>query len=117
MGWPGSIRAGPPHHVLGRHYGWTIELFFKWIKQNLRIKAFLGNSDNAVKTQVWIALSIYVLVAILKKKSNSPLSMGEILQILSVNTFEKTPVFPLLCPENHVDPEDPQPNQLRLFDF
>ncbi len=96
---------------------WQVELFFKWIKQHLRIKAFLGNSDNAVKTQVWIALSIYVLVAILKKKSNSPLSMGEILQILSVNTFEKTPVFPLLRPENHADPEDPQPNQLRLFDF
>jgi hypothetical protein len=96
---------------------WQVELFFKWIKQHLRIKAFLGNSDNAVKTQVWIALSIYVLVAILKKKSNSPLSMGEILQILSVNTFEKTPVFPLLCPENDADPEDTQPNQLRLFDF
>jgi hypothetical protein len=96
---------------------WQVELFFKWIKQHLRIKAFLGNSDNAVKTQVWIALSIYVLVAILKKRSNSPLSMGEILQILSVNTFEKTAVFPLLCPENDVVPEDPQPNQLRLFDF
>jgi hypothetical protein len=96
---------------------WQVELFFKWIKQHLRIKAFLGNTDNAVKTQVWIALSIYVLVAILKKKSNSPLSMGEILQILSVNTFEKTPVFPLLCPENDANPEDPQPNQLRLFDF
>ena len=96
---------------------WQVELFFKLIKQHLRIKAFLGNSDNAVKTQVWIALSNYVLVAILKKKSNSPLSMGEILQILSVNTFEKTPVFPLLRPENHADPEDPQPNQLRLFDF
>ena len=67
--------------------------------------------------QVWIALSIYVLVAILKKKSNSPLSMGAIFQILSVNTFEKTPVFPLLCPENDADPEVPRPNQLRLFDF
>ena len=96
---------------------WQVELFFKWIKQNLRIKVFLGNTDNAVKTQVWIALSIYVLVAILKKRSNSPLSLGEILQILSVNTFEKMPVFPLLCPEIDAVPEDPEPNQLRLFDF
>ena len=96
---------------------WQVELFFRWIKQHLRIKAFLGNSENAVKTQVWIAISVYVLVAILKKKAESPLSLGEILQILSVNTFEKTPVFPLLCPENDADPEDPQPNQLRLFDF
>jgi hypothetical protein len=96
---------------------WPVELFFKWIKQHLRITAFLGNSENAVKTQVWIAISVYVLVAILKKKAESPLSMGEILQILSVNTFEKTPVFPLLCPENDANPEDPQPDQLRLFDF
>ena len=96
---------------------WQVELFFRWIKQHLRIKAFLGNSENAVKTQVWIAISVYVLVAILKKKAESPLSLGEILQILSVNTFEKTPVFPLLCPENDANPEDPQPNQLRLFDF
>ena len=71
---------------------WQVELFFRWIKQHLRIKAFLGNSENAVKTQVWIAISVYVLVAILKKKAESPLSLGEILQILSVNTFEKTPV-------------------------
>ena len=96
---------------------WQVELFFRWIKQHLRIKAFLGNSENAVKTQVWIAISVYVLVAILKKKAESPLSLGEILQILSVNTFEKTPAFPLLCPENDANPEDPQPNQLRLFDF
>ena len=96
---------------------WQVELFFRWIKQHLRIKAFLGNTDNAVKTQVWIALSVYLLVAILKKEANSPLSMGEILQILSVNTFEKTAVFPLLCPKNDVEPENPQPNQLQLFDF
>lgn len=67
---------------------WQIELFFKWIKQHLRIKAFYGNSVNAVKTQVWIAVSVYVLVAILKKELASELSLAEILQILSVNTFE-----------------------------
>jgi hypothetical protein len=96
---------------------WQVELFFKWIKQHLRIKAFLGDSENAVKTRVWIAISVYVLVAILKKKAESPPSMSEILQILSVNTFEKTPVLPLLCPENDANPEGPQPNQLRLFAF
>ena len=96
---------------------WQVELFFKWIKQHLRIKAFYGNSDNAVKTQVWVAVSVYVLVAILKKELGSPLSLAEILQILSVNSFEKTPVFPRLCPENDADTEDPQSNQLRLFEF
>ncbi len=96
---------------------WQVELFFRWIKQHLRIKVFLGNSDNAVKTQVWIASSVYVLVAILKKTANSPLSLSEILQILSVNTFEKTPVSPLLKPENDANPENPRPNQLHLFDF
>ena len=79
---------------------WQIELFFKWIKQHLRIKAFYGNSDNAVKTQVWIAVSVYLLVAILKKELRSELSLAEILQILSVNTFEKTPLLQLLRPRN-----------------
>lgn len=96
---------------------WQIELFFKWIKQHLRIKAFYGNSVNAVKTQVWIAVSVYLLVAILKKELRSELGLAEILQILSVNTFEKTPLSQLLAtfkPQNHHTPE---PNQLRLFDF
>ena len=96
---------------------WQIELFFKWIKQHLRIKSFYGNSDNAVKTQVWIAVSVYVLVAILKKELDSKLSLAEILQILSVNTFEKTPLIQLLSafPQQHSTTTDP--NQLRLFDL
>ena len=75
---------------------WQVELFFKWIKQHLRIKAFYGTSDNAVKTQVWIAISVYVLVAIIKKEHKLDRSMNEILQILSLNLFEKTPLFSAL---------------------
>jgi hypothetical protein len=96
---------------------WQVELFFKWIKQHLRIKTFYGNSDNAVKTQVWIAVSIYLLVAILKKRLGSDLSLAEILQILSVNTFEKTPLLQLLATFTHHSPPTPDPNQLPLFDF
>ena len=72
---------------------WQVELFFKWIKQHLRIKAFYGNGDNAVKTQVWIAISVYVLVAIVKKELRVIASLYEILQILSLPLFEKTPLF------------------------
>ena len=72
---------------------WQVELFFKWIKQHLKIKAFYGNSENAVKTQVWIAISVYVLVAIIKKELKLERSMNDILQILSLNLFEKTPIF------------------------
>jgi len=72
---------------------WQIELFFKWIKQHLRIKAFYGTSPNAVRTQIWIAISVYVLVAIVKKELKIERSLSEILQILSVNPFEKTPAF------------------------
>lgn len=96
---------------------WQIELFFKWIKQHLRIKAFYGNSENAVKTQVWIAVSVYLLAAILKKELASDLSLAEILQILSVNTFEKTPLNQLLSTFSHQSPPTPDPNQLRLFNF
>jgi Domain of unknown function (DUF4372)/Transposase DDE domain len=96
---------------------WQVELFFKWIKQHLRIKAFYGNSDNAVKTQVWIAVSVYLLVAILKKQLSSELSLAEILQILSVNTFEKTPLLQLLSTFSHQNPAATDPNQLPLFDF
>jgi hypothetical protein len=96
---------------------WQIELFFKWIKQHLRIKAFYGNSDNAVKTQVWIAVSVYLLAAILKKELRSPLSMAEILQILSVNTFEKTPLLQLFTTLQHQNPIHSDPNQLHLFNF
>jgi hypothetical protein len=96
---------------------WQIELFFKWIKQHLRIKAFYGNSDNAVKTQVWIAVSVYLLAAILKKEFHSELSLAKILQILSVNTFEKMPLVQLLSTFQHQNQIPPDPNQLRLFDF
>lgn len=96
---------------------WQVELFFKWIKQHLRIKAFYGYTDNAVKTQIWIAVCVYVLLAILKKELASPLSLSEIMQILSVNTLEKTLVFQLLRPSIVTIPEVPLPNQLRLFEF
>src|SRR5205814_3235409 len=75
---------------------WQVELFFKWIKQHLRIKAFYGTSDNAVKTQVWIAISVYVLVAIVKKELGIDRSLYEILQILSLTLFEKTSLFTTL---------------------
>jgi hypothetical protein len=80
--------------TIGRLYKcrWQVELFFKWIKQYLRIKAFFGTSANAVKTQVWIALCVYLLVAILRKRLHVPLSMGEMLQILSMTLFENTPL-------------------------
>lgn len=96
---------------------WQIELFFKWIKQHLRIKAFYGTSPNAVRTQVWIAISVYVLVAIVKRELKIDRSLSEILQILSVNPFEKTPVFQLLATHDHQTLNTPLPNQLPLFDF
>ena len=76
---------------------WRVELFFKWIKQNLRIKHFFGTSDNAVKTQVWIAVCIYVLVAILRKEMGLELSLSQMLQILSVNVFEQVPLVELFA--------------------
>ena len=75
---------------------WQVELFFKWIKQNLRIKHFFGNSDNAVKTQIWISICVYVLVAIIKKELKLELSLSSILQILSINVFSKEPLAQLL---------------------
>ena len=76
---------------------WRVELFFKWIKQNLRIKHFFGTSDNAVKTQVWIAVCVYVLVAIVRKELGSELSLSQMLQVLSVNAFEQVPLAELLA--------------------
>ena len=75
---------------------WQVELFFKWIKQHLRIKAFYGTSDNAVKTQIWIAVSVYVLVAIVKKRLQLSASLYKILQILSLTMFERMPLDQLL---------------------
>jgi len=96
---------------------WQVELFFKWIKQHLRIKAFYGTSDNAVKIQVWIAISVYVLVAIVKKELGVQRSLTEILQILSLVLFEKTPIFQALSDSEPQDPEPPFPNQLNFLDL
>jgi hypothetical protein len=94
---------------------WQIELFFKWIKQNLRIKAFYGTSENAVKTQIWIAVAIYVLIAILKKRLKLDASMHTILQILSVTVFEKTPLDQALGQIQDPISSHPNDNQLKLF--
>jgi IS4 transposase len=94
---------------------WRVELFFKWIKQHLRIKAFYGTSENAVKTQVWTAISVYVLVAIIKRELKLERSMYEILQILSVTLFEKTSIFQALTTEIPPNPEGVSPKQLTLF--
>jgi DDE family transposase/uncharacterized protein DUF4372 len=96
---------------------WQVELFFKWIKQNLRIQHFLGNSPNAVKTQVWIAISTYLLVAILKKQLGAEHSMSQILQILSVTLFEKTSLNAAIFHENQPNSETAASNQLHLFDL
>lgn len=96
---------------------WNVELFFKWIKQNLMIKTFLGNSDNAVRTQIWIAVAVYVLVAILRRRLGSQLSMADILQVLSVNVFEKTPLNTLFLKTNDAFNAGGDRNQLRLFDL
>lgn len=95
---------------------WGVELFFKWIKQHLRIKAFYGNTVNAVKTQVWIAISVYVLVAIVKKELRLERSLSEILQILSLTLFEKMPIFEALTAANVQNSNDPCRKQLTLFD-
>ena len=96
---------------------WQVELFFKWVKQNLRIRSFLGTSANAVKTQIWIAVSVYVLVAIIRKRFNSELSLHTILQILDVTCFEKTPLNQLLTGSETASRQTDLPKQLTLFDF
>ena len=96
---------------------WQVEVFFKWIKQNLHIKSFYGTSDNAVKTQVWIAISIYVLVACVKKELGLERSLSEILQILSLTLFEKTPIFQALSEQESRNSGPSSPNQLNLFDL
>lgn len=94
---------------------WQVELFFKWIKQNLRIKAFFGTSPNAVKTQVWIAICIYVLVAIMKKELKLNQSLSEILQIVSITLFEKSPILQVFSDVQPQTLEDDASNQLCLF--
>lgn len=96
---------------------WQIELFFKWIKQHLRIKVFWGESPNAVKAQIWVAVCNYVMIAILKKKLEISMSMNEMLQILSVSALDKTPVNQLFMKDDNKN-DDPDPdNQLILFDL
>lgn len=96
---------------------WQIEIFFKWIKQHLRIKSFFGTTENAVKTQIWIAISIYVLVAILKKRLALDQSLYTILQVLSVTLFEKTPILQALQRFDCKNETPPECKQLDLFDF
>jgi len=96
---------------------WQVELFFKWIKQHLRIKAFYGTSENAVKTQIWIAVSVYVLVAILRKRLGLEASLYQILQILSLTLFEKVPILQALEASDSQENLVTDPNQLILFDF
>jgi len=95
---------------------WQVELFFKWIKQNLRIKTFYGTSENAVKTQIWIAISVYVLVAIVKKRLNLEMSLYTILQIISVTIFEKRPILEVLSLNNYTEPIIANYNQPNLFE-
>ena len=97
------------------HCRWQIELFFKWIKQHLRIKAFYGTSENAVKTQIWIAISVYVLVALAKKRLGIEHSLYTILQILSVSLFEKIDLYQLLTNFKYKLPTEEPSNQLNLF--
>ena len=96
---------------------WQVELFFKWIKQHLRIKAFYGTSENAVKTQIWIAVSVYVLVAIVRKRLGLEATLYQILQILSVTLFEKVPVLRAFQASDSQDDLLDDGNQLILFDF
>ena len=94
---------------------WQVELFFKWIKQNLRIKSFYGTSENAVKTQIWIAVSVYLIVAIIKKRLNLQESLYTILQVLSVSLFERTSIFRLLTFYDYTNDMATNHNQLNLF--
>ena len=96
---------------------WQVELFFKWIKQHLRIKAFYGTSENAVKTQIWIAVSTYVLVAIVRKRLGLEVSLYQILQVLSVTLFEKVPVLQALQASDFQEDLSCPSSQLILFDF
>jgi len=96
---------------------WQVELFFKWIKQHLRIKAFYGTSENAVKSQVWIAVSIYVLVAIVKKQLNLNFSLYTILQILSLTLFERRLILQVLSEIEPAPAQRPMSKQLNLFNL
>jgi IS4 transposase len=96
---------------------WQVELFFKWIKQHLRIKRFFGTSENAVKTQIWIAVSVYVLVAIVKKRLGIDASLYTLLQVLSVTLFEKMPLQQAFPGDRSSSDNMGISNQLNLFSF
>jgi len=96
---------------------WQIELFFKWIKHNLRIKSFYGNSFNAVKTQIWIAISVYILLAIIKKKLRIEHSLYTFLQVISISIFEKMPINSMFSENNYINNSDCSDNQLFLFNL
>ena len=96
---------------------WQVELFFKWIKQHLRIKKFYGTTENAVKTQIWIAISIYVLIAIIKKRLKLAPSLYALLQVLSLTLFEKATPQEVLQGATTPENDRPDDNQLNLFEF
>jgi IS4 transposase len=96
---------------------WQVELFFKWIKQHQRIKVFYGTSPNAVRSQIWIAISVYVLVAIIKKELRLSASLYQILQVLSVTIFERTPILQALQIQDNGEKSLLFSNQLSLFDL
>ena len=96
---------------------WQVELFFKWIKQHLRIKKFLGTSENAVKSQIWVAVCVYVLIAIIRKRLGLDASLYTLLQILSVTLFEKMPISQYLFEPDHTAGQGMDPNQLNLFEY
>ena len=102
----------PTDRVCGQYVGYL----FKWIKQHLRIKSSFGISENAVKTQIWIAVAVYVLVAIVKKRLNVSTDLYTILQLLSLTLFEKIPLFPLLSKADYIPSNQDSPNQLNLFE-
>jgi IS4 transposase len=96
---------------------WQVELFFKWIKQHLHIKAFYVTGESALKTQLWIAISVHLLVGIVKKRLDLPGSLYTLLQVLSVTLFEKTPISQVLQKKDYTDPQVTHSNQLILFEF
>ena len=110
---------GPPAKTICELYKarWQVELFFKWIKQHLRIKSFYGTSVNAVKSQIWVAVSVYVLIAILKKRLDLEASLYTLLQVFSVTLFEKMPLNQELFQAHYTSQVDVHPNQLNLFRY
>jgi len=110
---------GPPPTTICELYKarWQVELFFKWIKQHLRIKKFYGTSENAVKIQIWTAVSVYVLVAIIKKRLNMDASLYTLLQVFSVTLLEKIPLNEDLFNASHILEDDINSNQLNLLNI